>query len=576
MNDQGTVNDRGTSSTRTRGTSGREPSPAPKAEAILPFIADDVPNGELPVLSAGSDVLQFDFRPLAAPVRRILVLKLDHFGDFIIGLPAMRELRNTFPDTSIRLICGEWNLGYARDSGLFDEVYGFNYFPETPVGWDGEPADDMAVFDRATRGSFDLAIDLRVDEDTRHLLGRVNATARCGVGSKSRFPSLDIAFPAERSRRDSVIAAKGSSVFMPPAQFGTMLTGRTGLYREGPLQSLGGRPLIQGALPPVPAGVFSATVGLSIHRFVPGIRGCSLVVEIVRDEEHCVQSQVFGRTSLGRLGRAPLVLTFANGDPRSRYELRVRATGKPLAGYVRFWGVEVGCGEIAPSSRFPSVELHVGETLSLLVALIKQRATEIYPQAATLAPRSGERPARIVIAPFSNSSTRDWPVTYYSRLVTLLLERTDCEIALIGIAAQLAASLRISQQNVTPRLRNLIGSTDWAELGALLRESDLVICNNSGIAHLAASHGSPVLAIYSGSHQPQEWGPRGPLSHAVMRHVPCSPCGFERVEDCAFDHVCMRLIEPDDVLERALALLPDRNGLGVEVTDGPDQRAQAG
>jgi ADP-heptose:LPS heptosyltransferase len=36
-----------------------------------------------------------------------------------------------------------------------------------------------------------------------------------------------------------------------------------------------------------------------------------------------------------------------------------------------------------------------------------------------------------------------------------------------------------------------------------------VISNNSGVAHLAAACGAPTLTIYSGSHQPQEWGPRG-------------------------------------------------------------------
>ena len=440
------MNDPDTSSIRTQRTSGRRLSPAPRAEAVIPFSMDDLPIVAVPPPSAGSNLLRFDFYPLATPVRRILVLKLDHFGDFVISLPAMRELRNTFPAASIRLVCGEWNFGNAKDSGLFDEVYGFNYFPETPAGWNGEPADDMAVFDQAAHGNFDLAIDLRVDEDTRHLLGRVNAGARCGVGSKSRFPLLDIAFPAERSRRNSVIVAKGSSVFMRPAQFETVMTGRTGLYYQGPLQGLGGRPLIQGALPHLPTGVFTATIGLSIHRFVPGIRGCSLVVEIVRDDEYCAQRKVFGRATLARLGRVPLFLTFANTDPRSRYELRIRVAGKPLAGYLRFWGVELGCDEIASSSRFPSVELHVGETLSLLVALIKQRVTELYPQVATPAPRSGERPAQIVIAPFSNSSTRNWPVAYYSRIVTLLLEQTNCEIALVGIAAQLRRASRLNQR----------------------------------------------------------------------------------------------------------------------------------
>jgi ADP-heptose:LPS heptosyltransferase len=47
-----------------------------------------------------------------------------------------------------------------------------------------------------------------------------------------------------------------------------------------------------------------------------------------------------------------------------------------------------------------------------------------------------------------------------------------------------------------------------------------VIANNSGVAHLAVACGTPTLAIYSGSHQPQEWGPRGNNVRAVMALVP--------------------------------------------------------
>jgi len=82
-----------------------------------------------------------------------------------------------------------------------------------------------------------------------------------------------------------------------------------------------------------------------------------------------------------------------------------------------------------------------------------------------------------------------------------------------------------------------------------------VICNNSGIAHQAAALGARTLAIYSGSHQPMEWGPRGPRSRAIMMGVPCSPCGFERIEDCKHDHACMTLMTPEMVFAQVSHLL---------------------
>ncbi|MFL5267064.1 MAG: glycosyltransferase family 9 protein, partial [Stellaceae bacterium] len=79
--------------------------------------------------------------------------------------------------------------------------------------------------------------------------------------------------------------------------------------------------------------------------------------------------------------------------------------------------------------------------------------------------------------------------------------------------------------------------------------------NNSGVAHLAAACGRPTLAIYSGSHQPQEWGPRGQTVRTITALVSCSPCGYEKLELCPNDHLCMSLIEPEVVLQHARVML---------------------
>lgn len=66
---------------------------------------------------------------------------------------------------------------------------------------------------------------------------------------------------------------------------------------------------------------------------------------------------------------------------------------------------------------------------------------------------------------------------------------------------------------------------------------------------------TPTLAIYSGSHQPQEWGPRGARVRAVTAPVACSPCGYERLDQCPHDHLCMRLIAPEAIAEEAMRML---------------------
>jgi ADP-heptose:LPS heptosyltransferase len=144
----------------------------------------------------------------------------------------------------------------------------------------------------------------------------------------------------------------------------------------------------------------------------------------------------------------------------------------------------------------------------------------------------------------------------YARLVALLLARTECSIILVGSGAQHRQLERLVEKNGRdPRITNLAGAGDWFATAEIVRAADLVIANNSGVAHLAAACGTPTLAIYSGSHQPQEWGPRGDRVHAIMALVPCSPCGYDKLEECPNDHLCMKQIAPETIADQAIAML---------------------
>ena len=93
--------------------------------------------------------------------QRILVLKLDHLGDFLIGVPALKQLRELFPGAQITLICGSWNVPTAQKLGVADDVRTFDYFPENTQDWDGQVAKDTV--DRDNRLSlFDcFGLDFR-------------------------------------------------------------------------------------------------------------------------------------------------------------------------------------------------------------------------------------------------------------------------------------------------------------------------------------------------------------------------------------------------------------------------------
>lgn len=246
------------------------------------------PSAELPSRDAspqpvelrpGATVLQSAARNsrVVRPERqRILVLKLDHRGDFLIGLPALEKLRTTFPEAHIVLICGSWNEVTARDVGIADEIRTYDYFPENSQNWNGQAVEEITRFQQACHGRFDIAIDLRVDEDTRPLLHHVDAALRCGIGSRTRHPFLDVVFPGEfegQTRRSS------ETLFLDPAEFHSRMPVRNTFFHETDF-SVTDAHLIYGPYVQLPVGELRAEFGFQLLTWMPRPTEIELVFEV--------------------------------------------------------------------------------------------------------------------------------------------------------------------------------------------------------------------------------------------------------------------------------------------------------
>jgi ADP-heptose:LPS heptosyltransferase len=181
---------------------------------------------------------------------RILVLKLDHIGDFVVALSAFEHLRAVFPDASITLVCGSWNKGWAEALGLFDTVLTFDFFTTTNAEWRGASAERLHAFDALKLPHYDLAVDLRHDPDTRPLLARVDATFRAGFAAPpgpGGGDGLDIALPDMEHISPAV--ASGRPVHAD-LRLLLLATAVTATFRPGPHLALR---LLEGAGRPVPA-----------------------------------------------------------------------------------------------------------------------------------------------------------------------------------------------------------------------------------------------------------------------------------------------------------------------------------
>jgi ADP-heptose:LPS heptosyltransferase/GT2 family glycosyltransferase len=141
-------------------------------------------------------------------IRRILAVKLDHIGDFLTGLPALRRLREVFPDAELHVLASRAAQAFAE---MTDGVAGFIAFEffhaRSELGPRDLTEDDFrALAERLAPYDFDLAVDLRMHPDTRMVMRHVPARWRAGYDHAGQFPFLDIALewdkdsPLQRKR----------------------------------------------------------------------------------------------------------------------------------------------------------------------------------------------------------------------------------------------------------------------------------------------------------------------------------------------------------------------------------------
>lgn len=147
------------------------------------------------ILNGGEPVKQFVLSSSSASIDQILVLKLDHIGDFIHGRQAMAELRALFPSATITLICSSWNRATALESGLFDHILLFD-FMVTDASAGNKEMPLMTAYTKMKNilndRKFDLAIDLTFDPKARPLLECVSARHKAGLDRWNDYPFLDI------------------------------------------------------------------------------------------------------------------------------------------------------------------------------------------------------------------------------------------------------------------------------------------------------------------------------------------------------------------------------------------------
>lgn len=139
--------------------------------------------------------------------------------------------------------------------------------------------------------------------------------------------------------------------------------------------------------------------------------------------------------------------------------------------------------------------------------------------------------------------SRRWPLERYAALAGEL-SRQGWQVALTGMHSEMPLVQSLQVQAGVP-LTNLCGQTNLGSLAALLTMCRLLVCNDTGVSHVAAGVGAMSVVIACGSDQ-RRWAPIDSARHVVLAaDMACRPCAFE---ECPIGHPCALAVTVPDVL----------------------------
>jgi len=152
---------------------------------------------------------------------------------------------------------------------------------------------------------------------------------------------------------------------------------------------------------------------------------------------------------------------------------------------------------------------------------------------------------------------RAWPLAYYCGLAEELLRR-GYAVCVIGLAEDKNVARRILSHTQSEKCVDLTGYTKTIrELMLIFHFSSLLITNDGGPGHFAAMTPIPTMIFY-GPETPLLYGPIDEKALTLFLGLSCSPCVTaynHRNSPCDGDNVCLKKIEPEFVLAKALEIL---------------------
>jgi ADP-heptose:LPS heptosyltransferase len=159
-----------------------------------------------------------------------------------------------------------------------------------------------------------------------------------------------------------------------------------------------------------------------------------------------------------------------------------------------------------------------------------------------------------VVLPGASCSSRRYAAERFATVVALLAE-AGLRVVVAGKATESDLVHQVAAG--APGAVALAGALDVPALAAAVAGARVVVCNNSGGAHVASATRTPAVVLFSGTELEQQYSPRFTPAVVLRVPTPCSPCHQLR---CPYSLDCLD-VPPHQVAAHAVRLAA-RSGSG--------------
>lgn len=164
----------------------------------------------------------------------------------------------------------------------------------------------------------------------------------------------------------------------------------------------------------------------------------------------------------------------------------------------------------------------------------------------------------IGFCPGSRHFTKRYPAEYFIQLGKILNDN-GFEVALIGGNDDKIVCEKIAMEIGSPR--NFCSEDNLFETAASIKKCSLIVCNDSGLMHLASALDVPIVAIFGSTVEAFGFFPYNCRSIVMEnKNLNCRPCSHIGKDRCPKNHFnCMKEISPRSVYENIVSLIKNVN-----------------